>query len=820
MSSAVPSGLPGSGASKSAATRAELNDGAVYQGYVTGNDVFTGQCLVALDSIPIGIPCIVASSVFGHLIGITSATVPPIGTNVLVVYRASGPSVLIGSINLGTWQQCVSNVAFPEAQRLRDTSGLEGSNHTVAPMINQAGMSKDMLSGEFDLTSVLSVGLQILHTFAILKAGDLAKVETCLLNNMVRIVARSLRIHAATGDMLNYVDGNTLNAEENETSYDHEAFGQFNETDPKYDATDPNLAGIDSVNDTGRWRWLRMRGWLAGWIQEWVKDPEKVIGKISSDISGAGKSRFARLNDGSIILQSVADIAIERVTRIPVPRRIRTPDDEDGNVVEELGKLDAKMLRAWKMPNDPADAFKTAFQLREYARYLSEFLSLSRYLQMKKDWEVKSESASEVPDWSALESDVEKVNSQQPYGYIDTYSCYRILRDGSIVIVSGDGSSLTMAGGHVHLAASKNLHMSAPGDVTITAGQDVNIGARKSVEVTAGVGGLILKARTWLRALCERGSVYIKSDAKDPASQNYVAPAAGTPDEPAEDVLDGAIVLDSSQGGMRLNSQRTMGITVLGNGDNNGDVNDRSTSVVIATNQRFDVEATHGIRMRTRSGGIALWAQREFITRCINAWMNVTGEFRVGKEMLTVDSGGINAHTANIARVYASSGFYGKAVESGVPNHRGHIFQIDDDRLDTIAPTFSDNTELETKQTEIDNLPQFKAFPTVDPLWRFDSSTYSLNFGKPFELYESLTDQRIRLDGLPAYQSYEPIQLSGGGPRTDKQTTSWPGKEARHYTYSGGDPLHIPSSKSGEALFTNTDLKLSKIQRFFLKLQP
>ncbi|MEG7715418.1 hypothetical protein, partial [Listeria monocytogenes] len=71
--------------------------------------------------------------------------------------------------------------------------------------------------------------------------------------------------------------------------------------------TGADLNSIDRVNAVGRYRFLQLRGWLGGFIQEWVTDPAAVLMKIGEEMTASGKSRFARLQDGTILMQSVAE---------------------------------------------------------------------------------------------------------------------------------------------------------------------------------------------------------------------------------------------------------------------------------------------------------------------------------------------------------------------------------------------------------------------------------------------------------------------------------------------------------------------------------
>ncbi len=818
MTASPASGAQTQSAAQLDAAKAHLVEGSVYVGRVETNDIVTGQCVVRLEDVSVYVQCLVASAFFGALLGVKVTSAVPVGTRVLLVYKKTA-SIVIGSLPEGTYENVGYTAAPREQDRTRLAVGLEKNvlNSVLSP---SAGILGDAIEGELDMTSMFGVGIRILTAFASIQGGDLARVEASLIDSTVRILARALKVHSATGDHFDYVDGATVTEEQTGTSYDHESFGLLEPTDPKLDNTAIAETNEDNELQTGRWRWLRLKGWLGSWLQEWVRDPETVIGRISDDVHGSGKSRFSRLNDGTVLVQSVAEICFERVTRIPVPRRIKPHTAPDGNDLQELNRLDAQMLRLWKMPTDPADGFKMAFQIREYARYLSGFMSLSRILQTDKEWSVASESETPAPSWNSAETDVETANAQAPYSYYDVYACMRVLRDGTIMHISGDGGAIVMGGGRTWISSAGSMYLSAPGDVVIQSGQDVIIGARRNFEVAAMFGGLAMKARTWFRALCEKGSMYLKSDAMDPASADY-STETGDVNNPAPEVLGAGVVIDAVKSGVSVTANRTISITSDGRPDNAGDRNDRTASVVITSRQQHvDIDAGKDIGLRARGGGLIAHVKKDLVIRANIMWADVLKELRVGDRWMRVTGGGTHVGNIKTSRCYASEGFVGKANDSGRPTHAGHIFSVkDEDALSRQSPQFPDIPSSVELADTFSTVGVFNPFALIRPIWRMhDPSKYTHNTQTKFALYENLTSQKFRVESTPGYVSYTPPSLLQAD-RTDSGSAPWPGANATHLIHSAGDPLHIPSSKKGSQLFSQTDLTPTRFGSFYLDLR-
>ena len=104
------------------------------------------------------------------------------------MFREIGIAVLLVAVSGGLRAQD-AGAQNPAQQRASDLSVLKEHQPPV-----------DLLPGELDLTNLHGVGVTLLRHLASLQAGDLARVECHLLDDLVRIVAQNFRHHSAIGD--------------------------------------------------------------------------------------------------------------------------------------------------------------------------------------------------------------------------------------------------------------------------------------------------------------------------------------------------------------------------------------------------------------------------------------------------------------------------------------------------------------------------------------------------------------------------------------------------------------------------------------------
>ncbi len=647
--------------SQSNTTAVKLTRGMVYTGVVITANAATQTFEVKEDETGSVVPSVWAASVMAGLVGLRTTYVPSVGTRVtFTVNRERGYA--LGAM--------AKEAIFP-AHKETVTGDLEARaknrklySQETAFAVDGHNPARDALEGELDMTNLMGVGVSFLTSIAKLQAGDLAKVEACLHNDMVRIVSQTFKHFSAFGNYEVYNDGR-LNVRWNGTSYDHETWGKENEADPKVeaDAGEIELGDINALEDNFRARFSHFIGHLGGFINTYVTDPGKALGELGEAAYRSGRFRAHVGMDGTLLVQSVGEIALERVVRIPVPHEKKTWDDPSGNKATDFANLDLSPLKKWNY-SAPENMWHAAYQLRHYARWLSSMFSLARYRQLNKDWTVPSEAQTPAPDVHSAEADREQAD---PAGeYYETYATIRIMRDGSIVNMDGHGSAIMMSAGNVQVSAAKNLTLEAAGDINVVAGQDINFKARRSLELVAVRGGIILKARTWLHNFCEWGSIWNRSGAPDPRRE-LDAPTKTDPDnDPDPIVLPYAIVNQATEGGISheaVNSASTVvtkRATAAG-----GDVEDVSVSVY--SEGSVKTEAVQDIELAMR-GDLKLKA-RDIIATARDWHNRILGKFAIGKDFVVSGLGRVVDVQRLKAVFFSAPTILGRARAAGNPRH-------------------------------------------------------------------------------------------------------------------------------------------------------
>lgn len=260
----------------------------------------------------------------------------------------------------------------------------------------------DLFEGEFVMDNLLNVGIHILTTMAKLQAGDLAKVEVSLVDDLVRIVSGTFKHHSALGDFKIYNDGR-LNARFDATSYPHEAAGVLEDKSPKA-TSNSGVVEPTPLADGIRARFSQYVGYLGDFMHVFITDPVAGIAQLAQE--RAGKLHVHAGNDGTLIVRSVSDIVFERVSRISVPIEQKEYFHPDGNTVADYAKPATTHLESWNF--DPTKPWKAAYYLRDYARWLSQNHAYARFLQADKDWAVQPDSKTPEPSYGNQEKDREQ----------------------------------------------------------------------------------------------------------------------------------------------------------------------------------------------------------------------------------------------------------------------------------------------------------------------------------------------------------------------------------------------------------------------------
>jgi len=581
--------------------------GGTYPGVICAFDPDKEVYSVRLDHTGQTVPgCVYAAGFFSALIGVKAHFRPMMGTRVLLAY--GNPAYIVGTApsdppdkSGGKGRKLVAS----DVKLDKRSKNLEKDSAN-----NGATAGQDLFPGELEIGTQTGVAVQFLTFLLKLQAGERAKIECHLVDDMVRIVSETFRHYSSFGDFEISNTGGGPTVIWHGSSKTHEVWGQVNPKDPKVKKVDKRKVAKEDVAETGRHRFSQFIGYLGDFMHLMLADPEETIGQLAQQ--RVGKFDCHINNDGSLLVRSVAEIAFERVDIIPMPIQRRALDDPEGNTREEIEaavrdqglNLD-RLLARWDYGKNNSRMHLLPFQLREYARYLAQFHGFARMLSQDKDWEFESEATArnrQKPSWNNGESDVAAANKGK-LDYYQVYSTIRILRDGSQLHLDGYGNALVMGKAGVQVSSYLDILLEAGRDVRIV-GKNVFIMARNNVEIVAAVGRLILKARTFLQALCEWGGIHIKSDApskNDPqfGSRKKTKADQPAPDEDPEPVFleDHAVLIEASYGGTVLSAGRQAVVrsTGVGLADAEKDDTDNTFGSVLLQSEKQDV-LLHGAR--------------------------------------------------------------------------------------------------------------------------------------------------------------------------------------------------------------------------------
>jgi len=454
--------------------------------------------------------------ILSSFVGFKTTFMPPLGSKVLCYIPEYGPGLVVGCIpSTGRF------TSMPERQ-----SGITKDDYKKSQIFtNKADLKKkiafnehrpflDLLEGELDISNELGVGVTLLQYMAKIKAGDLAKIELSTIDDMVRIVSGCFEHITPFGDLKIFADGDRINSIWNGVLFDHESYGLLAPEDHRvptenyeafYDMGNPDE---DRHTLTGRWRFSQFIGYLGNLVNIFVSDPVAALGKIAKEpIARSGLGRMHVNEDGSVIVQSVHDIVLERVVRVLVPVETMPEYHPEGNLSDEV--LTPDPLKKWDFKSTD-NMFEAVYQIREYSRWLSNYYSLARFHMMNKDYKVFSEA--ETPLHKEAHMDFEREKVPTPMYWQELYSCIKIMRDGSIVAMDGYANSIVMNKKGIHIASANNLHIESAGNVNIVAGHDINLVANRSIAVNAINEGLILRAKKWFQGICLENGILLQTD--------------------------------------------------------------------------------------------------------------------------------------------------------------------------------------------------------------------------------------------------------------------------------------------------------------------
>lgn len=509
-------GGPDPSANQTATTaRNQLTSFNVYDGTVIEVDRVGRTLRVMVNKITIP-NCVYAPGALASYMGFGEVALPPVGSRVLVLYLPQGSYVLgtqpeltddvtvFGGAVCGDPEDCVAAVgAFVPEDQSSDNPALPGYNTPA-----------DLLPGESSKQNNLGVALRMLYNFEQMSAGDLAKVEVHLLNDMVRIVDNYFVHHNVGGDTLIWSNGR-CNYESHFTGYPFESEGKRKEDEELAKELSDNIVSIEGLgaSATGRWRKSTYMGFLADMIHTWVTDPTKALSTYGDKADRAGKVRTWIGSDGTVMVQTTAGVHVEVTQRVVVPTMFNKWDDPEVDAAEQIKDLNKEFLKLWGKGPDWTDLDVSVWQMRSYARYITLFHSLSRFKQLeeKKGCKIPTETEAEAPQPTCMEADKEEANPNGNTPYKGN-ALFSMDPGGNIMLAAGGGTSIVLTkNGTVQIVSAGNMEFVSSGNMTFSA-KNISMKAASHMQFAAILGAIKMKAQLAIDVLCELGHIWLKTD--------------------------------------------------------------------------------------------------------------------------------------------------------------------------------------------------------------------------------------------------------------------------------------------------------------------
>lgn len=802
--------------------RGLLQVGSVYQGRIASL-AKGGRYNVVVDT-PRGnvADCFFLGGICSGLLGFKFSTILPVGTRVAIAYGR--PSFIFA----------VGNADPPDAKNGGNRSALWGdavNPSTSSGTEGDVSVAEDLVPGEFEIGNMFGVTMQFLTTLMAMKAGDRAKVEVHLLNDMVRLVSGQFRHVSGLGEELIFDHGRP-SLERSWSTYRHEVLNKLKDREKLFETKGDEVdkQQIDRINSLGRSRFLEYVGFMGDFIHSFITDPPAALVDLATATSmdRAGKSWQHRGLDGTIITQSIAEIRSEVVTRIPVAVRKKNHEDPEITKARRYAELEKSYLKLWNYgKREDKNAYRTAYELREYARYLTRYQAFARALQLSDEFRVPTEAGSPVPSRTNLEEDRGIANADVEYE--EVYSVISQLRDGSIIIHDGYGSSVTLSNGNVQISAARHLDLEAAGDIRLAAGGSFYVKAKRNIEMSASVGGMILHSFSVMKALCERGSVWLKTGAKasetDPKEDGA----------PAPEILPHGIYLEATDSGIGIRANKELALASDATPTDKEDRNEL-TGITLSAKANIHVQSGNFLVLASLRD-IVMSASKALVTHAAR-WYGKHSEISWGKIFMRPNAGKLSTVTLDAKRLRVTESIRSKkqgpitdpdASTGGVASHFNHVQILEKPEELVFEEGEDEKTLASLDYAAVEALVDVSTWKSTQdgPRWQFFANNeyhWDSREEQKGALVQTLTQQHIVRDspdywgdGSTPYDTWnwksdKIVSL----PRTGDNKQGF-GGTAKQYQAPTGQNLHVASSTPAASFgsptrtWTATDVTSFKI---------
>lgn len=424
----------------------------------------------------------------------------------------------------------------------------------------------DQVAGEWGQINEFGLAFMLSKFMALMRVSDNCGIWAFYFDKLLRLHGYNLELFTSSTERRVFNDEGEVHDVLFGTKYPWEALGLFKygseafreaNGEWKQDNQD-SYYEPKSADQTGLWRYTRMRGYLGDLEREMIALPPELEAPevySSSDTPYKGLFESTKGSDGRYGMRSAKEIVFVKYALIPVPKQLAPPDDSTNGdthggykasgILGDDGTPAPKPQTEFEWGTELGDARSGLFL--EYLAYTFNWYKEQGIANHLKDWKLPEESeitlgtGDETVSGALYESDgtgLEGLQSSywadlpkfaklkidhrtEAVKYYQSMSCVAMLDDGSVLIEDGYGSQLVMSRGNVKitapgdvmLAPGRNVVTWAPGDFIARAGRsvditatkhDVRIKAERNMHILGGntsetPGGILLESRAKAR---------------------------------------------------------------------------------------------------------------------------------------------------------------------------------------------------------------------------------------------------------------------------------------------------------------------------------
>lgn len=224
--------------------------------------------------------------------------------------------------------------------------------------------------------------------------------------------------------------------------------------------------------------------------------------------------------DGRTFIASAKGIVIAKRMLLPMPQRLRRPEDyNEGDEAEKNYKAAGKygegpphkITGDIKTTDEKYPHLQRASAIQDLHGYLFNYAGLHPFYWHSKDYKTYEQSElkyaevnQRIQDFTALmgsmylpQIGLRKLTIDHRYGpqdFYETESFVSLLEDGGVVIADGYGAEIRMSAGCVFISAPGDVWLKGGRDVQTWAGSDAIIRANNAVDISATEKNVRIKA--------------------------------------------------------------------------------------------------------------------------------------------------------------------------------------------------------------------------------------------------------------------------------------------------------------------------------------